>query len=703
MKATLLLTIAVFIAVAVSAKDTRGIGLLREAEYRELLAHKSFSTIRELLSQDRVKCNPSLRDVYAGIRKDLEVILRNEADTSLTGHEVGIEMLLNDPSIANCPTGGAEMATAYFELKTDVVRACYGYPILLYKKTDLDKIRAFREEISKRFIPGYTPKYRDAQKILMAARVMSGKQIADPKLKSEYDAAIAFNREEDAFCRLQMLLAHYGESLDGFQTSFEESQALESPDPAVRAKAIEDEFKRIKAYQMEEQANCEIVLGDEDIRHQEGHAESRYVGVHEHVIRPGHGYPGRLEPYGATPELKAKMSQFALTAGVFRRDNTPDEYLRTTRNRPPDRLPYLLYSPKRGTQPVPMVVYFGGTGEQGEDLMKQFGQTVIFSKVTSEAFQKLHPCYLFAPLMPTGTTMRSAQPAGTASKLADLTCDAMYAVIASLKSPCVDTNRLYVTGLSWGGVAAFELPCSYPGRFAASVPISCIQIPNRIPKDHPGNYWMIHNENDYRTEKHLQAISEVAEIVRAGGGDFRRSTYPDKGHDAWSKAWQEDAVWEWMFSKTTEGGSSPKVSIAGKDVRARSAGFSVITAAKCTASVPGKDDGHGPERVVDGLDATAYVSVHPVSRGDWLEIEFPEKAAGAFSLFSGYKDGKGCLVDAAVEVMQGNGKWLRIGAFSKKNGIARFMLRTPSSRIRIVYHGARPTTMVIRKLAWDGN
>ena len=418
--------------------------------------------------------------------------------------------------------------------------------------------------------------------------------------------------------------------------------------------------------------------------------------------RPGCGYPGRIEPYGATTELKAKMAEYGLLAGVFHRDKVPDEYLLGVRNPPPDRLPYLLYAPKNVTKPIPMIVYFGGTGEQGEDLMRQFEQTVVFSKVTSREFQRRHPCCLFAPLMPTGMTMRSAQPAGTASKLADLTCDAMYAVIASLKSPKVDTNRIYVTGLSWGGVAAFELPCSYPGRFAASVPISCIQYPSRIPRDRPGNYWMIHNESIYGGEGHQQAIREIAELVQAGGGDFRRSTFPDRGHDAWSKAWREDAVWDWMFSKTADGANPPRASIAGGDGRARSAGFSLIAAARCTASVPGRDERHGAERVLDGLDATAYVSAKPVSRGDWLEVEFPERVSGTLLLFSGYRDGSSRLSDASVEIMQGDGRWQRAGAFSKQSGIARAVLRAPAKRIRVVFHGAKPTTMVIRKLAWEG-
>ena len=183
-----------------------------------------------------------------------------------------------------------------------------------------------------------------------------------------------------------------------------------------------------------------------------------------------------------------------MSAWWFRRNDLPAEY---TRLQTPqvNELPYLLYAPKRSSKPVPMVVYFGGTGEQGTDLSAHFRQTTLFERLTDPEFQKRHPCYIFAPMLPKGAVIRAAL-LGERSMMADLVCDAMYAVIASQKSPNVDTNRLYVTGLSWGGVAAFELSCSYPGRFAASVPTACIQSPMRIPKEHSGNYWMLYNENE---------------------------------------------------------------------------------------------------------------------------------------------------------------------------------------------------------------
>lgn len=414
--------------------------------------------------------------------------------------------------------------------------------------------------------------------------------------------------------------------------------------------------------------------------------------------RPGYGYAGRIEAYRASPELKAKMAKFGMTAGRFVRQTVPDGYLRQLEKFTLNEIPYLLYAPKPGPKPVPMVVYFGGTGEQGEDLTCQFGQTTVFEKLTTPQFQKKYPCYIFAPLMPKGMTMRAALP-GASSRLADLTCDAMYAVISSVGSPRVDTNRLYVTGLSWGGGAAFDLPCSYPGRFAASVPISSIQSPLRIPEKAPGNYWMIYNESAYGGDWSQKAIREMEEIVRARGGDFRRSTFPDIGHDAWRKAWREDAVWEWMFSKTLDTRKKSLLHGVSKPSKDSDGAFyHLLAKAKCSSSVPGKDSGHGPDRVVDGLDATAYVSESPVTKGDWLEIEFPESIKGKIRLCSGFRNGKSLLRSAFIETSSGDGRWRRVGAFSEKTGEASFAARFPVKRVRAVYGGTKPVTMVVRKI-----
>ena len=398
---------------------------------------------------------------------------------------------------------------------------------------------------------------------------------------------------------------------------------------------------------------------------------------------PGFGFPGRLIPYEpVTDKLRANLEKFGMRAGWFVRDPIPPSAIPPEKC--PDRLPWLLHAPAPSRRPVPMVIYFGGTGEQGTDLMAHFRQTVVFSEVTAPAFQQKRPCYLFAPMLPTDYYDIMPYAPGEPPHLTALICDAMYAVIRTLNNPPVDTNRLYVTGLSRGGHVSFALLSGYPGRFAAAIPTSTFQSPSLIPADRPGDYWLFLNEGDYGRKGMKETLDKTIEVVESRGGEFRLSTYPQGGHDAWSKAWREDAAWDWMFSK------SLRRPPAGAAAPARA------PTPVCTASIPGKDAKTGPQYGADGLDGTSYVSAKPMSRGDWWMAEYPRPVSGKFTVETGAPGGKGALSAGRVEVSADGATWHPAGGFN--NGACRFELRAGVRFLRVLPEPATPETLTLRKV-----
>ena len=423
----------------------------------------------------------------------------------------------------------------------------------------------------------------------------------------------------------------------------------------------------------------------------------------EFAILPGYGYPGELTSYEASSQLQTQMKRYHLTAGWFKRAALPASGYRIDSERCPiNGLPYLLFTPKRSRDPVPLVLYFGGTGEHGTDLLVQFGQTLVFEKVTASAFQERHPCYLLAPLFPKGLQFGGAIPESP-SNLADLTCDTMYAVIASLSNPPVDTNRIYITGLSYGGTVAYKLPCLYPGRFAAGVPVSTIGDAFMIPQKRPVNFWFLYNDFGACSKKFQPILDELVRTVRERGGECRLSTFPDKGHDAWSKAWREDRVWDWMFSKTADGSSADKPS-RGSGPRPAGPKRGVgafLNGAVCTASQPGRDAGSGPERAADSLEATCYISAGPVKHGDWWQIEFAEPVSGLIAVQSGMRDGKGRTSGCRVEISIDGRSWNRAGNISVRTGDCRFRQRTPIRFLRVLPAPGKPEPLILREVVLE--
>ena len=112
--------------------------------------------------------------------------------------------------------------------------------------------------------------------------------------------------------------------------------------------------------------------------------------------------------------------------------------------------------------------------------------------------------------------------------------EALKLVLARL-GDAIDTNRLYTTGLSSGGCMAFDMLTSYPGVFAASVPVGGFErhgmITNRVVA------WKIENAVKERADDYYWSLAAVA---RRKGGELRYSDHPPRcGIDGLSGTWFE--------------------------------------------------------------------------------------------------------------------------------------------------------------------
>ncbi len=418
--------------------------------------------------------------------------------------------------------------------------------------------------------------------------------------------------------------------------------------------------------------------------------------------RPGFGFPGTLETISASSSLQASLDRYGLRAYCFRRNRAlPTGYSFNESRCPSQDLPFLLFTPPKPKRNLPLVLYLGGNGEHGTDLGKQFRQPTVFQVVTDPDFQKRHPCVLFAPMLPEGSVFRCAQ-LGWTSEPADLVCDAMYAAIRQLGPGTVDTNRLYVTGLSYGGAASFELCSQFPGRFAAAVPVAAFQFEQKIPTNAPGNYYLLYNESEYSSAYHKDGLERLEKRVRDYGGDFRRGVYPATGHNAWDAAWREPAVWDWMFSKTTDG--RPATDASGTvrhPISGEPRSVEEPITLTCSSSQPGRDERTGPERAADGLEGTAYISRDTVGKGDWFQVEFNRPFLGSLSVESGMSDGSGRLSKGRVEVSPDGKFWFNGGSFSRSSGNCKFEQRSPIRFLRVLPEPRRPEVLTIREIIMD--
>ena len=401
---------------------------------------------------------------------------------------------------------------------------------------------------------------------------------------------------------------------------------------------------------------------------------------------------GRLAPYEVLDKIRPDLERYGLSTGSFIQ-TALDDPAKT------NKLAYLLYKPKGGGK-VPLLLFIPGSGEMGFDLSRQFRQRTIFEKVTSAEFQKKHPCYLLVISPPEDCPdLCGYGPNMKPGKFQRPFLSALSAVIQAQKAPAVDMDRIYATGLSMGGRSVYGLSFVAPHLFAACAPVSSgVFSPEDVREERPGNWWHLYNEGDYaRHPDSIPRLEAFAARVRELGGDFRIGTYPAEGHNAWDAAWREDALWDWMFSKslanerpTAVGGvrpakeRKPDQSLAGKVV--------------CTASKAGFDARRGPERAADGLDATAYVSAVPMAAGDWWMCEFKEPVTGRIRVQTGWTDGTKRLSRGHVEVSSDGKLWSRAAGVSQKTGEASFQQRDPIRFVKLLVEPRTPEVLTLREL-----
>lgn len=113
----------------------------------------------------------------------------------------------------------------------------------------------------------------------------------------------------------------------------------------------------------------------------------------------------------------------------------------------------------------------------------------------------------------------------------------------------VDKGRLYLTGLSRGGGAAWEMAVQYPKKFAAlAVVCGMAPLPYASWLDKKTAIWVFHGEKDESIP-----VSESVDMVnrlKEMGYNVRFTKYPDVGHDAWIQAYNTEELYEWLMRQS---------------------------------------------------------------------------------------------------------------------------------------------------------
>lgn len=166
----------------------------------------------------------------------------------------------------------------------------------------------------------------------------------------------------------------------------------------------------------------------------------------------------------------------------------------------------------------------------------------VYLQWYDSAFQAKVPSFVYTPRTPTTWGDWS----GWWTDLSEPMTVAMQVLDSLIAIYPIDTNRLYVYGISMGGEGVFDLLDKKPGFFAAAMSVCGGGRPAWAENVAQTPFWMFHGSADAINPVSL--TEDVADSLEAlGATQWRFTRYEGYGHDIWDRAAQEPSWEEWMF------------------------------------------------------------------------------------------------------------------------------------------------------------
>ncbi|TCC94499.1 phospholipase [Pedobacter frigiditerrae] len=220
-----------------------------------------------------------------------------------------------------------------------------------------------------------------------------------------------------------------------------------------------------------------------------------------------------------------------------------------------DTLKYRILYPENfdATKKYPVVFFLHGRGESGNDNQKQlthgskmfltddfrqnFPSIVIFSQCAEESYwsnveiEEINSKRFF-------TFQKGGEPTKTMSLLLKLTDQ-------ELNKPYTDKSRIYVGGLSMGGMGTFEILRRKPKTFAAAFAICGGDNIKNVKKYQNVPLWIFHGGLDDVVNPQLSY--SIFRELRSLGHEPKYTIYPKANHNSWDSAFAEPNLLPWLF------------------------------------------------------------------------------------------------------------------------------------------------------------
>lgn len=228
-----------------------------------------------------------------------------------------------------------------------------------------------------------------------------------------------------------------------------------------------------------------------------------------------------------------------------------------------NRMTYYLYGPDGYTPNgrYPLVVVLHGGGERADPALSaaQNAQVLLrqdyLQAFASSAVQKKWPCFVVAPQVTTAQRWVSV-PASVKSYALAPQANQVLATARELVQaleriyPMIDSNRVYIGGISMGGFGTWEALERWPDTFAAGFPMAGAGDPKAAAAMAHDPVWAFQGGADTLVPTGASLL--MVQAVRKVGGEACYTEYPGMAHDIWDtvRPQRDPQLLAWLFSQT---------------------------------------------------------------------------------------------------------------------------------------------------------
>lgn len=221
-------------------------------------------------------------------------------------------------------------------------------------------------------------------------------------------------------------------------------------------------------------------------------------------------------------------------------------------------LPYRILYPDhyKKNKKYPLVLFLHGSGERGDNNESQLvhGARLFLDSLNREKY----PALVLFPQCTAEGYWASVKINRTQLPL-DLEFDYNRPITHDLQAAIelvekiratekINKKRIYVAGLSMGGMGTFEAAYRFPNLFAAAVAIcggADVEAYDKRVSKIP--FRIFHGQKDDVVEiRHSRAIVEKLKTLDAS---VEYIEYPKANHNSWDSAFAEPDFLEWLFTK----------------------------------------------------------------------------------------------------------------------------------------------------------